>query len=275
MNQGRLTLLPGKPVMDADCAQSQTLYYTPYTGNQVQAWDGQAFAPVKFAELALPLGAMRAGELRDVFFDGQALALGAPWAGNARVAPVAMVDGTWCDEQRRTYLGSVYAPEAGITRFQLKPAPVPNATCNMLGLWNACNRVRVRALCRDLTTSWSYANAGPRMVNNSNRWRISWIDGLAQSFVSASYQTSVAGVNGLPAAATVDAVLDAAYPLQLNAELNQAALNSPQLGMMLEGRGETYPQLGLHYYQAVEQSTPVPIMFYGNDFSALTVDLEM
>lgn len=277
--QGRLTLESNKPIMGPNVFSS-SVYYTPFIGNSVPTWDGSgAFVDRAFSELSLSLSGTQAGKIYDVFASGStpSLSLGTAWTSlAARAVPVSLVQGVWCESgSYRTYLGSVYTHAAGMAKFQTRPPRVPYGSANILGLYNAYQRVRTMAVCQDSNTSWSYANSGVRFADNSNAFRVYWLDGLAQSQVSAEYQSSVAGQSGSNAAATVGVIVDANYPLSLfGGSLNQAALNSTALGMMVEGRNWSPPLLGLHYWQAVEQSTVVPIMFYGNDFSALSIELD-
>lgn len=276
--QGRLTLQAGRPIMDALDIAAQTVYYTPYIGDTIPLWDGAKFVDSAFVDSGLPLAGTIAGKIYDIFAPagGGAMILGAAWASlTARAHAVQMYRGVWCDESKNTLLGSVYITENGQTRFQVSPTPVLYGTANVLGLCNAYNRERVVAICRDLSSVWQNASSAGRFADNSDRWRVYWLDSLAQSVVKASYQVSVSGNGPLPAAATVDAVLDAAYPLHLSDGLEQAAINSTALGMGMEGNSFTQPLLGLHYYQAVEQGTEVSVTFYGNDFAALTVDVEL
>lgn len=276
--QGRLTLQANKPVMDGVDISSSCIYYEPYIGNTIPAWTGLAFADAVFSPLTLSLAGLPAEKIYDVLFDGTDLVHSAAWSSlYTRAEAIELRQGVWCAAlSNYTYLGSVYLNSTGQTQFQTKPAPVAYGTNNLLGLWNAYNRVPVHAICRDSITTWQYASSGVRYVNNSDRWRIWWLDGLAQSGVCASYRTSVAGLTTGAAAATVAALLDATYPLGFQGgELSQAAMNNSATGMMLEGDNVTPPLLGLHSYQAGEQSTNIAMGFYGNDFSRLAIQLDM
>ena len=50
--QGRLTLLTVTPVMASNQTGKTTIYYTPYTGNQMPIYNGTSFASASFAELS-------------------------------------------------------------------------------------------------------------------------------------------------------------------------------------------------------------------------------
>lgn len=269
--QGRLTLQSGKPIPTSDVS-SPTLYYTSFEGDCVPLWSGSAWVDTPTAELNISLAV--ADGLYDVFVTAAGLEL-SPWATLiAKSIPVGVVHGQWCDAAKRTYLGCVYV-KSGCATMQFKPTPIPYGTNNMLGLWNAYNRKPVRAVCKDLTESWVYGSYSARFANNSDRFRISWVDGLGHSLCKASYTTSVASMAAGLQAATVAPILDAAYPLSVGGELSQGALSAANTGTGVEGRNFIHGALGLHYWQAAEETTPVPITCYGNDFSALVVELEM
>jgi hypothetical protein len=96
-----------------------------------------------------------------------------------------------------TYLGTLYATANGQTGVALKPAAASGGTANIIGLFNAYNRVSATALCRDSTSSWTYATATWRAANGNNNNRISWVDGLQQVNIKATYDAAVAyGANG-------------------------------------------------------------------------------
>lgn len=274
---GRLTLASGKPIMPLGDLVSSTIYYTPYICGTVPAWNGAAWVDTPFVELSLSLSGSVAGEIRDIFYVSGVLELGAPWSGNEqRSVPVYMVQGGWVTPSGKTYLGTVYITENGQTRFQTKPAPQWYGSNNRLGVWNAYNRVWVRAVNRDLAPLWGYGASSIRFANNSEYLSVTWVDGLAQSTSHCRYISSVAGQNASPAAATVGCGLEQySYPLNWNGFLGQAALNSTALGMAVEGSDMTDGRLGKRRWNAQEQSTGITILFYGNNFSALIVDVEM
>ena len=272
---GRLTLVSGQPIVHGDLV-SGTVYYTPYICGTVPAWSGAAWVDVPLGEISVSLAGTTAGEIRDVFYSAGSLELGAPWTSDTqRSVTVYQSSGTWTNANWQTYLGTVLITENGQTRLQTKPAPVSYGANNVLGLWNAYNRIRVLAVNRNLNTSWSYASEGLRFANNSAQFSITWIDGLGQSISSCRYVSNVAGLSTKPAAATVGCGLDQySYPINWNGFLSQAALESTHVGMIGEGSDMTV-LIGKHRWNAMEQSTDVPILFYGNNFSALSVELEM
>src|SRR2546423_9813873 len=117
------------------------------------------------------------------------------WTNTASMALQLSSGTVTAPANQATYLGSFYATSNGHTKFQMKPSPSSYGSANMLGLWNAYNRIPIVAVNRDLNTSWSYANSGLRFADNSAAFHISWVDGLAQSQSHCRYISNVAGQN--------------------------------------------------------------------------------
>ncbi|HEU0117856.1 MAG TPA: hypothetical protein VFR09_04410, partial [Alphaproteobacteria bacterium] len=91
--------------------------------------------------------------------------------------------------------------------MQFSPTPQLLGTGNMMGLYNAYNRVPYTSIERDSTNSWTYSTATYRAINNSAMNSVHWLDGLQQS--SATFTAMALGTVG-PATAfyTVSIGLD-------------------------------------------------------------------
>jgi hypothetical protein len=145
---------------------------------------------------------------------------------------------------------------------------------NILGLYNAYNRVRTVAACRDSTASWTYNSTTWRAANASNSNRVTYVDGLQQSALSAfrsillSDATSTNGLIGIDLDSTS------------NAPDNCSQLG-PSLGILSVG-DQFPPQLGLHFVQAVEAvSGGTTATFFGlqttptRQLNSMSLELEM
>lgn len=274
MTWGRLTLQSGKPRMGADIVSS-TLYYTPFETNAN-------------TELSVSLASLAAG-LYDVYLNGASLALTPAWTNNATPSVARVKDGgLWKDAAGRLYLGTVYIHATGQCKWQPKPAPANFGPANVLGVFNAYNRLPVHAVCQDTASlnwsnapeqnSWLHQSSGIRFANNSSNNRIYWVDGIGDAQCTGRYQVSysaIAAYNGQPAACTVGVGLDTVYPANWWGLLSQGASNHSAVGGLIDGKDTTLGAIGLHYWQALEQSTSVPIMFYGNNFMQLSADLAL
>jgi hypothetical protein len=156
--------------------------------------------------------------------------------------------------QMAVYLGTMYATADGQTSMQFAPTPASGGTNNILGLYNAYNRSRAFAKCRD-ANDYTYATSTWRAADNSNADRITWVDGLGQSTVEASYFCipSAPGTN------------DGRFGI--NFDSTTAAPN--QIGVLSGAQYATVRvedslvSLGLHYAQAMEFAQSGTIHFYG------------
>ncbi|MQA65950.1 MAG: hypothetical protein GEU76_08620 [Alphaproteobacteria bacterium] len=266
--QGRLTLVSNTPVITADAVGQPTVYYTPYQGNRVPI----AGAMYQFSELPYSLSstAHLSGNLYDFFayLDSGSVAIctGPAWtSGTARSAAITMTNGIWTNSAsltctvsgggsttsissgEATYLGTFYATANGQTAMQFNPTTVSGGTNNMLALWNAYNRVQITATVTDSGPAYSPTNS-PARFNNSSSDRITYVDGLAQSFIYS-------GINFNCRASGSPAVLlyinrdstSATQPYNNAATVVTSYIN---FGINMTFR----PLLGLHYLQAMTNS---------------------
>jgi len=260
---GRLSLQSNKLRMDDDVTSSM-LYYMPFDSND-------------FTQIPLALNGIKKGNLYDVYLDGTSLILTDPWLNNSTPSIARVPCGTlYFDSSERLYLGTIHAIEDDFVKWQTRPVATAYGCNNELGLFNAYNRLPVEAINRNLNTTWNYASSSLRLADNSNRFRINWVDGLGDVCCKGVYLASVAGANSSAAAATIGVGLDQdSYPLNWDGALEQAALNNTASGIPLRGTNWVNGIIGRHFWQAIEQSTSVPISFYGNNFACLTIELSV
>jgi hypothetical protein len=291
--QGRLTLVTGTPVMNANETAKTTIYYTPYFGNMIPI----AGAPTPFAEISAALDATNflSGSLYDLFVFNNAgvitLGYGPAWTNSTtRSAAISLVNGVWVNSAaitlrnssssttavaagQATYVGTVYATANGQTGMNFAPAAASGGAAPVLGLWNAYNRVRVTAINQDNTSSWSYSTATWRPADNSTSNRVSWVDGLGHSGVAADYACMLVSSSSSVAFIGVDFNSTSAAP----------AAPSQYAGAGGEGtvlaRAVSLPVMGFNYAQAVEYGAASTTTFDGVNSSqqamTLTVSLEM
>jgi len=116
---GRLTLASGVPVPESDILTANTLYFTPYAGNEIGLKIGSEWALFEFAELSVSLSGLQRELPYDVFIkadeDGLSLSL-SPWgSASARLTGIAYSEGvpvSVADGSQR-YLGTVAVNESG------------------------------------------------------------------------------------------------------------------------------------------------------------------
>ncbi len=281
--QGRLTLTSGTPVMTADATAQTSVYYTPYQGNIVPIYDGTNMQSYTFGQLTLALSSTNhpAGEVFDVYASLQSgvVVLSAMyWGSNSSRsssaggktgtgnATVTQVDGLWVNnaaigasdsfngstgyaipQSQGTYLGSFYTTAAGQTGIALAPAAQTNGTNNVIAVWNAYNRVPVTARCIDSTVSWTYNSTTVRNAHASASNRISWVDGLAQSSIYASYGCIIA-----PPTSTAGQIGVGLNTTAFSGRIGQSPDSTSSIGSSELGDLSSYPLLGLNYVQACE-----------------------
>lgn len=261
---GRLSLQSNKARMDEDVA-SNNIYYVPFESNL-------------YEEISLSLSGIKAGNLYDIYIDmSMHLFISNPWLDN--ITPSVkknLKGGFYLDEKNNLYLGTIYASLDDTVKWQVRPQAQPNGCNNELGLFNAYNRLPFVAINRNSNSIWQYDSPTLRYADNSNLFRIYWVDGIGDVFCEGTYSASVAGTNNSPAAATIGVGLDQeAYPLHWDGYLEQAAMNNNHIGIPLKGTNWINGIIGRHSWQAIEQGTPIPIQFFGNNFACLTLRLSV
>lgn len=294
MPSGRLTLVTATPVMTANETAQGTIYYTPYQGNTIPIYDGTNMVPTVFSEISVTLDSTNAlsGSVYDLFVynDGGTIRLGygPAWTNTTtRSAAISTQNGIWTNTSsitlrydsthtttvsahQGTYVGTFYATANGQTGMNFSASGSGGGN-PILGLWNAYNRVLVTAANQDTTASWNYATATTRAANNSNSNRISWIDGLGQSGVVASYFDAVtAGGTG---AVWIGVGFDSTSAISGPGSgfLYTTSINAQ---MTIGGPVTTVPLLGFHYAQALEHGN-TSASFAGQFFMTLSAELEM
>lgn len=248
---GRLTLQSGKPRMD-EMISSSVIYYTP-------------FNTTEYSELSLDISSIIANNIYDIFLTANVLSL-RQWDTVTKRGYDLLT----------TYIGSIYAANNGVVKWQTKLIPSAYGTNNQLGVYNAYNKISVTAICRDLNSSWQYGSSGLRYADNSNQFRINWLDGQGDVFCEGCYEVSMAGIGNNSVAATVGVGLNQnSYPINWGGVLPQAACINGNTGMQIRGYDSTNGVLGWNNWQAIEQTTSKPVTFFGNNFAALTIRLSI
>ena len=153
--EGRLTLVPGEPVPDADISLGETLYFTPYHGNAVSLYLGGSWETFRFTELSLPLSGMLREIPYDVFLeaDENGLRLSTLTWGTSSARPAGMlarVDGVRVSggNSGARYLGTIVLNASGYGED----------SCSGRLLWNEYHRLP-RPLLSKLETTKTQGSA--------------------------------------------------------------------------------------------------------------------
>lgn len=209
---GRLTLQSLTPVMTADQAGKNTLFYTPYIHDQIFLYNGTSFAASTFTELSALTtdttkspAAIGVSKVNDWFVWNDAgtlrLSHGPDWtddltrpAGSALVRVggiqlnnVSITNGPAA--QRGTFVGTSRSNASSLLDWLFGGSAV-NGSQGWFGIWNRYNRVSVEALVRDTTSSWTVPAGGRRPMNNSLNNRVSFVTGLQEDAIEAHAQVT-------------------------------------------------------------------------------------
>jgi YVTN family beta-propeller protein len=291
--QGRLTLTSNTPVMTADATAQTSVYYTPYQGNIVPIYDGTNMQSYTFGQLTLALSSTNhpSGEVFDVYASlqsGNVVLSAMAWGSNSSRsssaggksgtgnATITQVDGLWVNnaaisasdsfngstgyaipQGQGTYLGSFYTTAAGQTGINFKPAAAAGGSNNIIGFWNAYNRVRISSMCSDSNTGWTYATATWRPLDggsSNTKNRVTYLDGLGQSFVKGKITTqaynATAGAN-----CTIGVVQNSITGAPFRSATYLQASGGTAAGAVTFSAEENFqPILGLNYIQGMEDS---------------------
>ena len=300
--QGRLTLDYQHPVMITDVPAANFIYYTYYVGDSIPIYNGTSWSSHTFSSyLTLQLSStyQTIGNLYDVyvFVDSSGdLSIGVtsnPWYSTtlgrqpgggspSYCSNLGVQDGVWVANAGQqlnngsltynvaaytaTYVGSVYIPTtAGETSMVFYPTAAAGGNANVLGLYNAYNRVRIIARSSDTSTAWTYTTATWRQTGGHSGNKISWLDGLQQSFVDARTQISgnASTSGGGPA---VGVELD---NLGVNGVV---AVTNDTFQINLQAYDHYTPQMGLHTVYSEEYAN---IYAYFNPNGGSTQNLQV
>jgi hypothetical protein len=152
-----------------------------------------------------------------------------------------------------TYLGTIYTTAAGRTGMAFQPSPASGGTGNVLGLYNAYNRVAATAIVRDSSASWTYGSSSPRNFNASSSWSVTFVDGLAQSQAQSLLFAYVAG-SGTGAYFTIGTSLDGSGSLPINGTQIGGGGGTPAQGATFTSSDFFLPVYGQHVVYAVEMA---------------------
>lgn len=214
--QGRLTLTTVTPVLIATVSAATTAFYTPYAGNLVPLFDGVNMIPTACAELSnistnsatgnagpAVVGAAKVNDLFVWLNSGvPTLTRGPDWTNiTARSAGTALVrqNGILLNSvaitngpaaSRGTYVGTI-ASNAGSTWDYIFGAAASGGTASVLNVWNAYQRVSTQTNVTDSGATYNYTTATIRQARASAGNQVTYLVGLAEDAVQASYSAGV------------------------------------------------------------------------------------
>jgi len=246
---GRLTLETGVPASSSDQTAKSTLYYTPYSGNRIDLWDGSIWRPFLFAETSLSL-LLTNNKNYDVFgyintgTNTLNLELSTAWTTDtARATALTTQDGILVKSgaSTRRYLGTLRANGTNVTEDSKARRFV----------WNHYNRTtRLLATTETMATSWTYTSTAWRQANATTTNRVNFVVGADDTFVALQVNvvlSNSASGNGGLAAVGYDTTTD--YTEMPNGVSRIATLRSGSANHVVTGISTNfgYPAIGHHY----------------------------
>jgi hypothetical protein len=154
--------------------------------------------------------------------------------------------------QRGTYVGTTRSNASSSLDMIFNPAGALGGTANVLGVYNAYNRVRTMARSIETTTSWTRASTTLAPMNAAATGsglnnRVSWVDGLQTSFVDAT-----CAVLAFQGSGGSDPVLALALDSTTTAMAEIGATCGGVAEAILQAKAFITPQLGFHFVQALD-----------------------
>jgi hypothetical protein len=211
---GRLTLTTATPVLTATVTGSASFFFTPYIGNVVPIYNGTTFTATAFAEVSQANtdttkspAAVATSSVYDIFCwvdsgPTNRCTRGPVWtntttrsAGTALVRQngillnsVSITNGPAAS--RGTYVGTI-ASNGSSTLDYIFGASASGGTAAFFGVWNAYNRVNTGTDVTDSGASYGYTSATIRQARASAGNQVSFVQGLQEDTVWASYATRI------------------------------------------------------------------------------------
>lgn len=296
--QGRLTLVSATPVMTSDQTAKSQIFYDCYNGAGVPYYTGvtDATDTIAACEVSLTMattgtGVTNTAGVFDIWWVHSGASRicvatngsGGGWASDtagsntARGTGYSQVHNTrgyytnvnaiaHCYNgttdygsvaaDQATYLGTIYTTAAGQTGMAFQPTGAAGGSNNVLGLYNAYNRVRIVARELDSNGSWAgAANSTWRAADNNNNNRIAVVDGLQQSSILTRFKLLVGPSGSVTAGIGVDLDSTSAAPVSYAGGFSGPPYSSPTAFDSFN------PQIGFHFFQAMEVSTSTTTFF--------------
>ncbi len=297
---GRLTLVSGVPILASvgGIAGATTVFFTPYLGNLAPFWNGTSWNWSSFTELSQALtnptlspGVALPNSVYDIFLwkNGAipVISRGPPWTTTttrgtgAGTTQLQIVNGFLCNAVGIAngplagyglWIGTVATNAAGTIDFIYGSSGTGGIAASF-GIFNYFNRQQITTSVIDSGANYTYATLAIRPTRNSLTNRVTWVSGIAEDFIAASYRTRVTTV----AAASFTLVglsLDATNSFSSLVTITTSTANP--LDIVETSFDNFQPLLGLHFIQAVEEGDGTHAnTLNGNLDASLTVTLNM
>lgn len=256
----RLTLTTAVPVTTADVTGANTIYCTPYKGNQIGLFDGTNWNIRTSAQFSLELVGLTSGKPYDVFCYDDA---GTPkleflvWTNDTtRATALAYQDGILVKSgaTTRRYLGTFYT--TGTTTTEL--------SAQFCYLRNFYNRVPRDLRRIETTASWTSTDVNFHLANTSATNKVHFVNCSADDYLIVGmlgvYQNNTVQTGG----AVMSIGLDSESAESANTSRVLMSTTAANSYLPLTATYSGYPGVGKHYLSWLELTPEVGTStFYG------------
>ena len=257
---GRLTLASGSPI-PVDISSATTLFYTPHTSNRISLYvPGVGWRLYTFDQLSFSLTELSASKNYDIFInddEGELKLSALAWSNDTlRTSAYTLQDGipVKSGAPAYRYLGTIRALSSGGA----------SADCaDKRFVWNMFNRVERILKKIESTSSWTYASAVWRPLNNNSENKVEFVLGLNQDPVFLLHTCYV--TNSSSGGSAVGIALDS--PSTTNADLR--AYSDIDLTSIFSIYNKIISSYGYHYLQLTEWCSAVGTSTFYSYISSL------
>lgn len=240
--------------------QTQTLYLTPFKGQQIALYNGSSWDTLSSAEVSLAVGTLTSGKIYDVFAYSNSgtltLAFSAAWTSDmARNDAIAQQDGVWVksSDHTRRYIGTVRT---------VSTTEVEDSYYKRF-LWNLYNQVPSKLFRRGRDADWTYNSATIKQANSDTNMQVEVVVGLPGFNISLSLTAvHVSGNNSTGGQVLIgEDSTTAAHPDHTGSAGTGAGTVS--LVGSLSAALNTFVPLGYHYYTWLEKCANTNTVTFG------------
>lgn len=267
---GRLTTESGVPVSTSDRTAQSTIYFTPYSGNQIALYDGVDWQLVTFPELSLALSSLTSDQNHDVFVDYNGgtpqLVLSAAWTNDTtRADALTLQDGVYVKSGAtdHRYVGTIRTTST--TTTEDSGGGVTTQVGGRRFVWNLYNRVYRSLSVFDATDQWSYTNTTIRQANGAAGNKVEFVVGLDISPIDVGVVGTVdVALNTVGGGGSVGVGVDSTTAFSGRRGWAYNSLSGNHL-YPLVARHIYYSGIGYHYAAWLERGSASGIcVFYGD-----------
>lgn len=288
--QGRITLVSATPVMFNSATAQSTVYYTPYLGNMVPIYNGTNIVPTQFTELSQTTSdttkspaAVANNSVYDLFVWNDSGTIrctrGPAWTNDTtRSAGTALtrVNGLLVNNagitngpnaNRGTYVGTIRSNGTATIDYTFGGAASGGSAASLM-VWNMYNRNNTATGTQDNGAGYTYSSNTVRQARASSGNQINFVIGLAEEGYPVNYVTRTDTAAASGAFGLVGIGVDTTSAFTIPNSISYAPSAAVYITTNCISR-TIFPNIGVHFVAAVEQSDNINNNTFNNASSAL------